>query len=261
MDSKLLEQLEEFARERFCGIEDHIYDLSICVSEDDEDISWEMDEGVDCFEEWIGAEYFRHGKSKVVIGFSEFPNYVFKIPISSERCYFYSEIEDRMVFDHEDSYFYAWDIFDYVSTDFALFVGEECWDLPNNNCDYCSVEAAIYRYAERMGVDSAFAGTWYVGEIGGVNIYVSERVDSYWHYDRNVSKTDVVFESIKNTPEMYNSNIEKLELAYLIKDYSYAFALKLVNFIEECNVTDLHGDNYGCSDNRLVFLDYSGYRG
>ena len=67
--------------------------------------------------------------------------------------------------------------------------------------------------------------------------------------------------ALKTPPEMYNSNIEQLQLAYLIKDYSYAFALKLVNFINECNISDLHGDNYGCANNKLVILDYSGYRG
>lgn len=261
MDSKLLEQLEEFARDRFRGIEDHILDLTLCCTEDGEDISWEIGEGVDRFREWIDSDFFCNGKTKVVVGFDQFPDYVFKIPIESERCYLYDEHEDRSIFDHEDSYFYAWEIFDYVSDDFTFFVADNCWDLPSDNCDYCSVEAAVYRYAEKMGVDSAFAGTWYLGDIGGVNIYVSERVKSYWEYDRRVPENEGVFDSIKNTPEMYNSNIEQLQLAYLIKDYSYAFALKLVNFINECNISDLHGDNYGCANNKLVILDYSGYRG
>ena len=61
-----------------------------------------------------------------------------KIPIESERCYLYDEHEDRSIFDHEDSYFYAWEIFDYVSDDFTFFVADNCWDLPSDNCDYCS---------------------------------------------------------------------------------------------------------------------------
>ena len=133
------------------------------------------------------------------------------------------------------------------------------------NENYCEIEAAVYDKAVEAGVEKFFASTQYYGKTkNNVPVSVSERVFTFFDNARVRENTDKISEDswsrakeLKNDFRVY---ISEEWLARAIEFYGKVMVDKLVKFILDENIRDLHSDNIGFrEDGSPVILDYSSY--
>ena len=131
--------------------------------------------------------------------------------------------------------------------------------------DYCGLEAAYFAEAKRLGLDEFFAATEFVMWYGGVKVYMAERAEV--GYERLSSD---LYEKLESSgmkeSEIRDTICEADEccefINWLIPYYADSDkADELFNFLNESNINDLHSGNIGYIGERLVLIDYSGYRG
>lgn len=132
-------------------------------------------------------------------------------------------------------------------------------------CDYCGLEAEYFAEAKRLGLDEFFAGTEFVMWCNNIGVYVAERAevsferlsnDLYEKLESDGMEVDRIFDTIDEA----DSCCEFMD--WLIPYYTDSEkADELFEFLNENNINDLHSGNIGYIGNRLVLIDYSGYRG
>lgn len=189
----------------------------------------------------IGAQWGDCGCTKSVFFFKEFPQYVFKIPFRG-KC----------VIEWDDDYdcYCETDKFDEF-----YYAGAD----NDNDWDYCETEAWLYHAACEHGVDNFFAGTFYIGEYCGHPIYVSEFRNNYksTYYDFHNNPSNGVDELCK---EYDYIPLAKSDISAMIKFVGIEMVRKLLSFIEEFDINDLHNGNLGTtSDGMVCIIDYSNY--
>ena len=137
--------------------------------------------------------------------------------------------------------------------EFCGSIGESAWD-------YCEAETIYYNMACQTGIETFFAKTWKIGEVQGRPIYAQVRaemfegVSSSKQYAKN--KTQPI-EDFCNENNFYCFN------EYWLVDFADYFGKdsleKLLLFIEEEGIRDLHDGNIGYVDGVPVLVDYSGF--
>lgn len=259
------EKLIEFAKQRF-----DIGDLSSFLwcqcDEDDDDgeyIPCDTNYSLYTLKKLVGASSVNHGKTKVVFSFNEIPEYVFKLPIAGYEYYAYLEDNDNYCFRYQEEY-YGGDDCDAIELSLERATNEDLvlYSRILHPGDYCSIESIIYDQACKQNVQKAFAGTWFLCEINGINIYVSEKCDIGCNLYEGVNYK--VAKSKACTPDFdgyERYSLTCVDIYKMIVAFGYSFAIKLYRFIEEYNITDLHSGNLGLNDRgELCILDYSGFR-
>lgn len=193
------------------------------------------------------------GVSKCVFMFRDFPNLVVKIPFSG----YGTDIEEDL--DNEEPYE------DYSNAawgcgDHALL----------RDWDYCEAEATVYNDALRAGVADFFAETAYIGAIDNHPIYIQEiatiysdvccdYAGKYTKEERKAYRSKVV--SAGNSTITHNDCwiVNQTWFSELIEEYGAVAASKLIAFLIDEGVDDLHIDNLGFIDGKPVIVDYSSF--
>ena len=129
--------------------------------------------------------------------------------------------------------------------------------------DYCDKEAIIYDEAVDAGVEEFFAKTELAGYAGcGRPLYKSERVFEYMSEETANIRSKEPSQKAKNSAN--NSCYCVLPFGWLARAYDYygeEKVEKLIAFLDEFDIRDLHDGNIGFRKNGApVLLDYSGYR-
>lgn len=131
--------------------------------------------------------------------------------------------------------------------------------------DYCEREYTNYLAAVKLGLDYFFPYTDFLGEINGVKFFIqeyavcdNEAISSIWY---NTLREDYVSEEDEGE-DIINEKI--WEMIYDLEDeqrvlYCFGYEEKLLNFLEEYRINDLHEGNFGYIGNRLVIIDFSGF--
>lgn len=144
------------------------------------------------------------------------------------------------------------------------------------NGNYCEREADFYKKACECGLGEFFAGSYYVGEVCGFDLYAQEYAkpneevisESFYDYVRNNSgycREDYEYDYEYDediTDAVCDMNDEDRIYAIFESVVPWNTILSLVDFINENEINDLHSGNWGITiDNRVVIFDYSGYYG
>lgn len=137
-------------------------------------------------------------------------------------------------------------------------------------------EVENYNRAVELGIEMFFPKTYLYGKIDGINIIYQEKIDcnvnEVWKdsklsltiHDLTCNKLDIKkIASIKkrfNIEESpYNRDINTTWVAFMCALYTTEVIDKLINFIQEKKINDLHGENLGYKNNKPIILDFSGY--
>lgn len=130
--------------------------------------------------------------------------------------------------------------------------------------DYCAREVYLYKEAKKYNIDFAFAECQYVGMINHWPIYIQETCKPFY-YKRNP------YQSQKNKYSNFTiqnlcaaKELDCFHLSWLVSFsnwYGIDTTLKLLNFIKNKNINDLHAGNigYAAIDNRPVIIDFAGF--
>lgn len=136
--------------------------------------------------------------------------------------------------------------------------------------DYCRRELYNYKKACEEGVDKFFAEIHMIGKVDGIEVYLQEKlkVDDGVEEDVDQIFRDYVY----SLDESYYDEIEDDdERESILADDVYemdegerieaifGFEERLITFIENNDINDLHSGNFGYRGADLVIMDYSGW--
>lgn len=135
----------------------------------------------------------------------------------------------------------------------------------NCKCNYCQMEVDIYERACKENIEEFFAPCYFLEKYDSVDIYVMERADLSYNnlysdlYRRlsDEGRSDEEVEDIMMEVEDESGYVEWLFPYYMDYDKFETFT----DFLENADINDLHSGNIGYIGDRVVLIDYSGYRG
>lgn len=226
----LSDELGREADEDDCGFEDYIYQVM---------------EGLPNF-------YIATGASRVVLILNDDSDYVLKTPIFGEVHYPAIKVEDG-----------NWE-YDYSrEPEFTPWQNAEYSD---NGDNYCETEVYLYEKAAEAGLADLFAGIEYLFSKGNRPVYASEKCTWYDFY--GTGKDAPSADSITFLEKEYSAGhaptwngLGTRATAKFIDDYGIEITKKLLAFIREYRISDLHGDNIMISNRtgKVVISDYAGF--
>ena len=136
--------------------------------------------------------------------------------------------------------------------------------------DYCKRELYNYEKACEEGVDKFFAEIHMIGEVDGIEVYLQEKLKVDDGVEEDVDK--IFRDYAYSLDESYYDEIEDDdERESILADDVYemdegerieaifGFEEKLITFIEDNDINDLHSGNFGYRGADLVIMDYSGW--
>lgn len=224
-------ELINFIKYRFKGIGkfyDNLWDYDL----DSEEVT-----GRTCYEnyqeiaDFVGAEDYKNGASKLVLFFNEFPQYIIKIPLFG--C---------VEIDYDD----------YLS----VTVSPDNLDYIEYGKNYCEEEAYIYKKAKAKGIEEFFAKTEFLITIEGIDIYYSKKVVRASKYELQREKLD----EAKSLRDSYEVDLASSYIAQMLVYVSIDKIKDLLSFIYEYSIWDLIGDNvFIDKDGHVQLVDYSSF--
>lgn len=141
--------------------------------------------------------------------------------------------------------------------------------LDNDDWNYCEVELQVYEISKILDIDKCFAAIEYIGDTKyGLPVYTQEKAEKIGFYDVNEDELDKnikkTIEDLSSRGQTANQFFQKanglIVLSEFLKYHGLEKFLKLMDFIKNIGLNDLHMGNFGImSDGRPVLIDYSGY--
>lgn len=179
-------------------------------------------------EKYHGQVSYATGATKGVLIFNDY-NFVIKIPFRYDSNY-----------------------------DDSQFCGANC----DCGWDYCEVEASLFSSAEDDHIEECFAKSEFIGEVDGYPIYKQEMATIYASSDKTTTSShtkedEEKVENICDTDnyDCFNTNWLSDVFAYFGEEKFY----KLMNFIRDYDIKDLHSNNLGYIGMKPVLVDYSSF--
>lgn len=181
------------------------------------------------------------GCTKVVLIFRNIPDWVVKIPLLGGT--YYDEDYDEEVH--------------------SSFEGRYIDELDERISDYCALEEYFYQKAINSSVEEMFAGTFYLMEINGLPIYVSERVyEDVFSYrcSPNWHSRQIANRLWNSSNTVQESRLSPEKLSIFVEQYGTDAAEMLTLFIDIYDIQDLHAGNLGYDKSNMIkIIDYSGF--
>jgi hypothetical protein len=191
------------------------------------------------------AGFLGQGISRTTLSFSKYPNIVFKICVGED--------------------------------------GEVCYDAgeTEENRWHCAIEEGVAPYfaeTEYLCNIKLYGNTWEEDGCGDViedidyscsyevPVYIQSRVDETW-YDSSMkwdleeqpktilSREKKIYDNLKEW--ISDVDNDRLFSALFIRKYGVNEYIRLANFIQDYDISDLHSANWGVKEGDLVILDYA----
>ena len=178
---------------------------------------------------------YESGATKVVL-IIENLDYVIKIPFHGRIEYAYSEDEE--------------DVFEEFSG--ATAGDSNCWD-------YCKEEVFYYQKAKEKNVEKFFLETSILGYSNDdypIYIQPKARIFNYYKSKSLSAEEQIITNRLRSKCETWFS-VRWIRDA--INWYGEAEVEKLLKFISNQEINDLHSGNLGYLNDRPVIVDYAGY--
>lgn len=168
-------------------------------------------------------------------------------------------------------------VLDFPHTDFVIkipFSGFYLFD-PNeyvpfqraednaNNDDYCAAEVLRYSEAKREGLEFLFAETALLGYVNGHPIYKQNKCTCFCDLNYT-SKQDSISKDLVNTALSVCDTDERncfnpYWLAEVLQSYGFKILTRLLDFLRDMDINDLHDGNIGYFNGQPVLIDYASF--
>ena len=119
-------------------------------------------------------------------------------------------------------------------------------------------EQELYIEAEMYGVEKFFAPITYLCTIGGFRFYIQKKVKSGTRMDtdgENLSEASISLLNCCNDTSFCQNDL----FDDFYENYEEEELYKLINFINDYDINDIHYKNVGFLNNLPVIIDYAGY--
>lgn len=141
--------------------------------------------------------------------------------------------------------------------------------IPFEDCclDYCGIETHFFEKAEKEGLSSMFAPTFFIGKIHGMMVYVQQRVHcdvkENWNRECEYTRQKLLEEMSENEfdENLVMSETEDMDEIERLKFYFGGVPKlnELIDFLETNEIYDFHSGNIGFLEGEPILFDYSGY--
>lgn len=153
--------------------------------------------------------------------------------------------------------------FDHFAKDYYSFKG----GLDYDPSDYCLKEIYLYHLAKKEKISSVFLKTNIYEILPETRIYRQERITetyfdslSYAYPEELDEERQVLYKKLSNGRSVLSDGSECWN--WFIDVYLYYganFYNRLIKFLDDNSIDDLHGENLGYIDNQPIILDYAGF--
>lgn len=153
-------------------------------------------------------------------------------------------------------------------TKIAVDFGDDDWVLkiPYGGCDFCRDEAENFALIRREHLKKFFAPCFFYGVIRRIPIYLQRKVEKNAEAVSGDCYT-YAFAQIERQPTQSDEEYSEEVADYVDCDMEDADVVsavigwdeRLLDFIAERGINDLHQGNFGFLNNEAVIFDYSGY--
>jgi hypothetical protein len=132
----------------------------------------------------------------------------------------------------------------------------------HSSWDYCFTEVSYYNEAKKEHINKCFCKTRLLGLINYHPIYIQERAITFREKNGDLDyKSEKSIKMKKYCEEHRFRCFDPEWLADVFEYYGAKTFNKLMNFIDEYDIMDLHTDNIGYIGTRPVLLDFSDFVG
>ena len=148
-------------------------------------------------------------------------------------------------------------IMDEYNPDWVVKLGFEPVAHEQRN-NFCQIEANYFSEACARNLERFFAPIYYVGTLSKVKIFIQEKEE----VDVDVIESSFRDYYIDHYSSSYYSEWNEMNEEEIICSVlgSSSEVYRLIDFIEENDICDLHSQNWGITkDSNIVLIDYSGY--
>lgn len=147
----------------------------------------------------------------------------------------------------------SYEEYDYEYTRFTGADMDDSW----SSHDYCARECRIGAAAVEAGLADVFLPTIYLGTFYGLPVYAQKKVSRKEYQQLNPSKAsrDKFTKIMDSELWVIGSQLG----GALIDSYGEEKTARIVDFVAEQGINDLHGGNFVQIDGKIIFFDYSGY--
>ena len=169
-------------------------------------------------------------------------DFVIKIPFNGteEPCYEDDDEYNFVPFDGAGEYY-----------------KDNCWD-------YCNLEVERFQAALDEEVDKCFVETIYIGSVNNYPIYAQELVEMYDYSEHDFENSNKADELEKTSSLCKSNKVQCFHTNWLTdarKYYGEDFLIKLLKFIDNYCISDLHSGNLGYICGRPIIVDYASFEG
>jgi hypothetical protein len=135
-------------------------------------------------------------------------------------------------------------------------------DVIGFSWDYCLTELLYYNKAKKRHINKCFCKTRLLGFVNYHPIYIQERAITFRQKNGDLDyKSEKSIRMEKYCEEHHFRCFDSEWLADVFEYYGAKTFNKLMSFIDEYNIIDLHTDNIGYIGIRPVLLDFSDFAG
>lgn len=176
---------------------------------------------------------------------------------------FYLELAENFIED-KDYLPYGWN-WNSGATRYVLYNYDEDWVIKinrgNRSIDYSYREYRNYRAAVEWGLDEYFAEVQFLGQLSnGVDAYLQRRYDVDPEAASN-SFYNYLSESCELSEDEIDEEYDDMSVENSL-NAMFGYNKKLLDFIWEFDINDLHEENYGYDENVCpILIDFAGFCG
>lgn len=134
------------------------------------------------------------------------------------------------------------------------------FDINSDMEEYCEREIELYRLAKENNLENIFAEGQYIGEYWDetnficLRLYAFKKANTNWNKYVQISEEENI--KIAASPLSERS---KTIAALLLRDWGSTVFKKLEQFCKLHRINDLHNDNVGFINGKIVLIDYAGF--
>lgn len=147
------------------------------------------------------------------------------------------------------------------------YSGKSCYcnanSNPIHNWDYCFTEVNFYKAAKSSGLHQVFCKEKYIGSIDNCPIYIQQKASSIGDLRQNKEYTPPKEDSKDKTKsKIKEKNYGLFDLDWQTDAclyYGEKYFIKLMKFLRESCIKDLHKDNIGYIGKQPVIFDFSDF--
>lgn len=145
------------------------------------------------------------------------------------------------------------------------YIDYESAGYNEHEADYCFTEVVYYKHAKQMKIHKMFCKTQLLGLINNYPIYIQQKATPMCQRDDKRNE-DGYYEDARSPYSIDYCELHDFEcfnsvwVADAIEYYGKAKFNRLIEFIKEHSIEDLHSGNIGYINERPVLFDFSDYK-